>query len=114
MMTSLLQFACVMTLRRIFLTMFTHQREPSRWRFAWLTMPLLLIAVQVVLWVRYVPAEHSADYHPDRISGLVVALMLLLNCLASDFRWSVRGTVAVRVLALLWLVFGSAYILSAV
>lgn len=101
-----------MTLRRFFIGMFTHQVEPTPWRFVWLAMPLLLIAMQVVFQVRYLPAEHSADFHYDRFGGFVVPVMLLLNILASDFRWSPRGTVVMRVAAWTWVIFGCVYIFA--
>lgn len=101
-----------MTLRRIFVGTFTHQAELRPWRFVGLAIALALSAVQVVLQVWDLSVEHSPNYHPDRFSGYVLPLMVLLNFLAFDFRWSPRGTVVMRVTAWVWLIFGCLYILA--
>ena len=71
---------------------------------------LLFIGMQVVLQVRRLSDEHSAGLPSGSLLGFVVPLMLLLNLLAFDFRWSPRVTLVMRVTAWVWLIFGCLYI----
>lgn len=79
--------------------------EPAKlahpgFRYGMLVGCLLLLAWSV-RWRLSVPA----DYPYERNGNIVVVLMLLLNHLAYQFQWSTRVTIALRALALSWLVF---------
>jgi len=89
---------------------FSTYTEPAAstgpiFRFGMLALCIWLLAD--ALQVR---ARLSATYPHDPNGGTVVALMLLLNHLAFQFRWPRPVAVALRFLALAWLAFGCFYI----
>ena len=90
-------------------TIFTEQSKPAppSVRYGMLAVCILLLALHI-LWRLNMPA----DYSGDRNMNGVVALMLLFNHLAFQFRWSTRVTIALRVLAWSWLIFGCYYVSS--
>ena len=78
---------------------------PPAFRYGMLVVCLLLLA-----WHIQWRLSLSADYPYERNGNGVVALMLLFNHLAYQFRWSTRVTIALRMLAWSWLAFGCFYI----
>jgi len=84
--------------------------EPSNavhpaFRYGMLVVCLLLLAVHIQ-WRLTLPS----DYRHDPNGNGVVALMLLFNHLAHNFRWPTSVTIALRLLAWGWLAFGCFYI----
>jgi hypothetical protein len=77
----------------------------SIFRYGMLVFSLVLLAVHIH-WRLTLPP----DYPYDRNGNGVVAVMLLLNTLAYQFRWPTSVTVALRLLAWVWLAFGGFYI----
>jgi hypothetical protein len=71
---------------------------------------MLLVTVGLLLWHGWWLFTLPPAYPYDRYGGAVVGLMLLLNQLAFAFRWSRTTTIAFRISAWLWLVFGLAYL----
>jgi hypothetical protein len=59
-----------------------------------------------VVWRLNLPA----DYKGQPNSLLVVAIMLVLGTLASNFRWSTRTTVVLRLVAFGWMVVTGTYL----
>ena len=53
----------------------------------------------------------SPPYRLGRFSGFIGSFMLLFNHLAFQFRWSQAVTIVLRVIALVWTVFGLAFFL---
>ena len=86
---------------------FTHppREGGSTFRYGFLVVCLLLLAFHIQWRLTLSP-----DYRGDRNVGGVVALMLLFNHLAFYFRWPTSVTVALRLLAWVWLAFGCFYI----
>ena len=74
-------------------------------RYGMLVVCLLLLAFHIQWRLTLSP-----DYRHDRNGNGVVALMLLFNTLAYQFRWPTSVTVALRLLAWVWLAFGCFYI----
>jgi hypothetical protein len=54
--------------------------------------------------------SHPPFFRGDRNINIVVALMLLFNHVAYQFRWPPAATIALRALAWSWLAFGIFYI----
>jgi len=73
--------------------------------YGFLAVILALLAVDIYWRLNLPPFYHGA-----RNLGCVVALMLLFNHLAYQFRWPSQATIALRLLAWGWLVFGFFYI----
>ena len=78
----------------------------SAFRYGFLAVCLLLLAFHI-----HWRLGLSPDYPYDRNGNGVVALMLLFNHLAFQFRWNTSVTISLRLLALAWLSFGCFYFL---
>jgi hypothetical protein len=83
--------------------------EPSKpvsraFQYGMLVFILIMLAVSLLLCFTAPPARG------DRYLLLVIVLMMLFNHLAYQFRWPVPATVAIRILAWGWLIFGLFYI----
>jgi hypothetical protein len=70
---------------------------------------LVVCIVLVVMTIRH-SLGLPADYGYDRYQGVIVPLMLLLNHLAFQFSLPKLLGIAVRSLAVSWIVFGVIYI----
>ncbi|MFZ2281027.1 MAG: hypothetical protein WAW39_24725 [Prosthecobacter sp.] len=92
-----------MIIRRIL----TSPAQPGNPIFAY---GLLTIIVLLLIWNIQVLLDAPPSYPYDRCGNLVVALMLLFNHLAFQFRWPAGVAVALRVLALGWTAFGLFYV----
>lgn len=92
-----------MIIRRIL----TSPGQPGNPIFAY---GFLIVIVLMLIWNIQVLMDTPPSYHYDRCGNLVVALMLLFNHLAFQFRWPAGVTVALRVLSLGWTVFGLFYV----
>jgi hypothetical protein len=88
-------------------SIFTEPNQPSHpaYRYGALVFILSLLAWEICRKMQ-LPPRYSGDPYGTG----VVLLMLLLNHLAYQFRWPTPVTIAFRVAALGWLVFGSFYI----
>lgn len=75
------------------------------YRWGMLAMILALLAVNTMVSLNYRLSFSSASY-----GNFVVVLMLLLNHVSGNFRFSRTLTLALRVLAWGWLVLGCSYI----
>ncbi len=71
---------------------------------------MLVVTLLLLAWHIYWRLTLPPDYRQDPNGNGVVALMLLFNTLAFQFRWPTSITVALRLLAWSWLAFGSFYI----
>jgi hypothetical protein len=78
--------------------------EEARLRSSAFRYGLLAIIVALLVAHAFIPTRHFC-------SGFVVPLMLLFNHLAFSFHWSRPVTVALRLTACLWIVFGGILIL---
>jgi hypothetical protein len=74
-------------------------------KYAMLGFTLLLLGANIY-WRINLPR----GYQGDRYVNFVVALMLLFNVLAFQFRWPVLATVLLRTLAFMWIAFAFVYI----
>ena len=75
------------------------------YRYGMLAFVIALLVSQILL------SPHISSSNPGgRWSGFIVPLMLLFNHLAFQFRWSRTVAISLRVVAYLWIAFGSAYI----
>jgi hypothetical protein len=94
------------------MTLASKFAEPSKPRssaysYGFLAFILLLLAIDLFRLSRSsVGSLHIAT------GNCVVVLMLLFNHLAYQFRFSPQATVALRILAWGWVVFGLAYVIS--
>jgi hypothetical protein len=86
---------------------FTEPAKPKHPAFScgFLVVIFVLLASEIQ-WHLSLPPTYSHD----RYGNLVVGLMLLFNHLAYSFRLPTPATVAVRILAWSWLLFGCFYI----
>jgi hypothetical protein len=75
-------------------------------RYFFLVFILALVAFDIWLLCR----ELSSHYPYTNYTNLAVALMLLFNHLAFQFNFSAPATRALRILAIVWMVFASAYV----
>jgi len=74
------------------------------WKYGFLGVIVYLVAWEIKLLV-----QRPESCPGDPYSGIVVTLMLLLNHLAYFFSWRRAVTIALRVLAWVWIVFGLVY-----
>jgi hypothetical protein len=81
------------------------KESSSAFRYGMLVVFLLLLAFDIRWRIGLSPG-----YRHDRNGNGVVALMLLFNHLAYQFRWPTSVTAALRLLAWGWLAFGCFYI----
>ena len=87
-----------------FLTKSSKSKTPA-YAYSMLAVILALLA-----WNIRWRLNLSPRYPSDRNGTLVVALMLLFNHLAFQFRWTLLMTATLRILALAWIVFGFFYL----
>jgi hypothetical protein len=87
-------------------SIFTEPSKPASaaFRYGMLVFIVGLLVVSVWAYLRL-----ALPYN-ERCLGVVLSLMLLFNHLAYQFRWPVPATVAIRILAWGWLVFGNIYV----
>jgi hypothetical protein len=89
---------------RNFLTSPSYPGKPL-FVYGMLAVILLLLAWNFQVWLSTPPS-----YPYGRYDNFVVALMLLFNHLAFQFRWPAAVTAALRLLAVGWIVFGLFYL----
>ena len=92
---------------KVFLT--EPRLRGAGYRYGGLAFILALLILNALLCPHLPPSYPGGRWFP-----LIVPLMLLLNHLAFQFRWSQLVTVFLRVIAYAWLIFGMVYILSVV
>ena len=92
-----------MTLRRLFFD--PPAPRAAEFRYGFLALICALLAWGVFLFFTRSPA-----YRGDPYGNLILGVMLLLNHVSAHFRLPPRVTVATRILAIGWLLFGLVYI----
>ena len=80
------------------------QIRGAGFRYGLFALIFAVFFLQFLAW-----PQMSATHRPDRYFGLIVPLMLLLNHLAYQFRWSQPVTIVLRVVAWIWIVFGLSF-----
>jgi hypothetical protein len=88
-------------------SLLTTPLQPGRPLFVYGMLALILL---LLIWNVHQLLSLPPFYPYDRYGNSVVVLMLLFNHLAYQFRWPVPVTVALRLLAIGWLVFGCIYV----
>ena len=93
-----------MKIRSIF-TAPAESVHPIR-QYGMLVIFLVLLASQICWYLGL-----SASYEGDPYVTTIVILMLLFHHLAYEFRWPLIVTVALRILAMVWAIFGLCYVI---
>ena len=93
-----------MTLRSIFL----DPPRPPAW--SGFRHGFLVVIGALLAWNAYLLATRPPGVPGDPYGGLVLAIMLLSNHVAFQFPLPPRVTVAARILAVAWAVFGMFYV----
>jgi predicted membrane channel-forming protein YqfA (hemolysin III family) len=88
-------------------------QRPS-WRYGFLAVCLVLLASSILIHFEDVNARHLNPNRSADFSGIIVALMLLINHVAFQLVQSPRLKKIAKIIAIAFLVFGLAYILSIV
>ena len=85
----------------------TRPSKPAQPAFQYGMLAFLLLLLALDIWWRlHLPPTWSPGHYMDG----VLILMLLFNHLAYQFKWPLSVTVALRVLAWSWILFGLFYI----
>lgn len=96
-----------MTLSTLFHDVLTKSSKSKTPAYAY---GILAVILALLAWNIRWRLNLSPRYPHDRNGTLVLALMLLFNHLAFQFRWPAMMTAALRILALTWVIFGCFYL----
>ena len=85
-------------------------REPESKIHSSIKYILLLFITTILAFDTWIFCITPTPYAHDRYSGFVVSIMLLLNLLAFQFTWQPVMTAVLRILSVVWTLFGMYYI----